>query len=670
MNWGNPLLLAGAAAFLVPLLIHLLYRSRYNVRKWGAMFLLDDVMRRNQRKLKWHHRILLAIRIAVPILLAIALAGPVISKFVGPRGDAPVSLSILLDDSTSMTAVEEGRSHWVGAIEAVEHAVTQLPSGSDVRIETLSGRVPEAFARPRRDLGSLGADLDKLTPNGGYFDGWDRWQKALADMDTRREAAKVLLVVSDFRDVNWQAARSGSDSNIPAAFWQVGSEKSVDNLYLADVKVRPGLSDEPGVLDVTIGLENGLGREIVLTAHLKGNPIAAEAVSVVPGTTIAKLQLPDLEKGDHAIDLSFEAGDAFPHDNRMSVLLHQQDHLVVHLLGDTEEADLIDAVLAPFAKIGEGEHDGLRVSRLNREALNNLDELELRALVLTKDELTDEEQAAIRRYVEAGGGLMHFPISQPSNIHWLPQAEGPVASETPVGIAPLASAHPALVPFADAGEADLESIQFHTFLRYSSPESGRVLQLANGAPFCLELSVGEGRVILFAAGLSETWGNWGERAPVVPLLQLLVRSVFSLEASSRTVDFGEPLAARVGVAEHIWRQPDGLETVGTIQGEGRTARSVFQPSQAGLHALVQGEKETAFAVLPDPLESRMQPKADLEKVVESLGGTMVRSAGEFDQFEVDQRSGTRLWPWIVLLIVVLLVLEFILAHRFITGGAE
>ena len=59
MTFLNGLLAFGALAFTVPLAIHLLFRSRFRTLDWGAMHLLDSVVRINRRRIQLLHLLLL-----------------------------------------------------------------------------------------------------------------------------------------------------------------------------------------------------------------------------------------------------------------------------------------------------------------------------------------------------------------------------------------------------------------------------------------------------------------------------------------------------------------------------------------------------------------------------------------------------------------------------------
>ena len=81
MTFLNGILAFGAIAALVPLLIHLFNRSRFKVVAWGAIHLLESVLRKNRRQIQLEQIILLIIRCIIPILLALALARMVVTEW-------------------------------------------------------------------------------------------------------------------------------------------------------------------------------------------------------------------------------------------------------------------------------------------------------------------------------------------------------------------------------------------------------------------------------------------------------------------------------------------------------------------------------------------------------------------------------------------------------------
>ena len=79
MTFLNGVLAFGALAFAIPLFIHIFNRSRFRTVQWGAMHLLESVIKVNHRRFRIDQLILLLVRCAIPVLLALSLARPVLT---------------------------------------------------------------------------------------------------------------------------------------------------------------------------------------------------------------------------------------------------------------------------------------------------------------------------------------------------------------------------------------------------------------------------------------------------------------------------------------------------------------------------------------------------------------------------------------------------------------
>jgi len=146
----NGILAFGALAFTVPLVIHLLFRNRFRVLDWGAMHLLEAVVRINRRRLQLMHLLLLLLRCLIPILLAYCLARPVLTGFRVLPGDAPRTVVIVLDDSQSMAARDaSGVTRMEMAKQSVEQFLESLSRRDELML--IRSRSPNAtgpdFAR-------------------------------------------------------------------------------------------------------------------------------------------------------------------------------------------------------------------------------------------------------------------------------------------------------------------------------------------------------------------------------------------------------------------------------------------------------------------------------------------------------------------------------------------
>ncbi len=109
MQFLNPALLAGTLLFAVPLLIHLLNRQRHKRRPWAAMDFLLRAFQKQRNRLRNENLLLLLLRCLIPILLALAIARPLLEAATSLiTGGGVVHHVFILDASYSMGLSQDG----------------------------------------------------------------------------------------------------------------------------------------------------------------------------------------------------------------------------------------------------------------------------------------------------------------------------------------------------------------------------------------------------------------------------------------------------------------------------------------------------------------------------------------------------------------------------------
>src|SRR4051812_8371507 len=101
----SPLLIWGTLLGSIPIIIHLLNRRRFRRVEWSPMRYLKLTIQRNRRRIQIEQLLLLLLRIALPVLLFVFLARPVLNPtglegWLGGGGRS--SQVVLIDDSLSM----------------------------------------------------------------------------------------------------------------------------------------------------------------------------------------------------------------------------------------------------------------------------------------------------------------------------------------------------------------------------------------------------------------------------------------------------------------------------------------------------------------------------------------------------------------------------------------
>ena len=139
MGFLHAALLGLLALVAAPILIHLLFRLRRERVIFGSLRFLRESLARNARRFELRELILLALRVAVIVLLALAFARPFWkAKERRPSEAGRTDLVILLDDSLSMAWREGPLPRFDLARAAAERRIRELEPGDRVALVKLS----------------------------------------------------------------------------------------------------------------------------------------------------------------------------------------------------------------------------------------------------------------------------------------------------------------------------------------------------------------------------------------------------------------------------------------------------------------------------------------------------------------------------------------------------
>src|SRR5438128_8556770 len=128
MSFLTPFMLWGALAAAIPIAILLFFRSRYRTVPWAAMKFLLTSVEQTSRRLKFQELLLLLLRMALLVMLALAFARPISTMIKGAgRGEA-VDAIFVVDVSYSMAARDGAQSRLERAKEEAIKIIEELPA--------------------------------------------------------------------------------------------------------------------------------------------------------------------------------------------------------------------------------------------------------------------------------------------------------------------------------------------------------------------------------------------------------------------------------------------------------------------------------------------------------------------------------------------------------------
>lgn len=242
MQFLNPALLAGALLFAVPLLIHLLNRQRHKRRPWAAMEFLMRAYQKQRNRLRRENLLLLLLRCLIPIMLALAIARPLLQDAMALlTGGGTVHHVFVVDSSYSMGLRVEGANtpfeNARGMVSRLLDRFEKNPNRNDKVTLVTAGVRPRFVVNGDLDIAAARAGWIQIQkPEDAASNLNDALQQVTAALEESSDPVTQVYVFTDMQ------ARALGDS-LAKPDTQQGAELS-DTLrdVVEDLKAREDLN--------------------------------------------------------------------------------------------------------------------------------------------------------------------------------------------------------------------------------------------------------------------------------------------------------------------------------------------------------------------------------------------------------------------------------------------
>jgi hypothetical protein len=703
---GSAAMLMWGAAAILPILIHLWSPRRHRPMKWAAMTFLLAAERKNARHLQVKQWIVLAVRAAILLLFAAALADP---QWTGTaqggksntRG--PTHTLLVLDSSYSMGFRNEGQSRFDAAKELARRLVETGQPGDGYTLVALADPPGVVIAQPAQDRDVL-HELDelRLTPAGASL------AATLAEVESvlrraRERRADVthhrVCVFSDLQQTAWGEATSADVRARLGRLQGLAALEIIDlgqasgpNIAVTEITIDPPLVAVQGDVQIQAAVQNFGGDDLAqekVEILVNGQRVADERIDVMAGgtTTVTSTHRFDAA-GDHLVEVRI-ADDALTLDNRRWNSVPVRESIRVLCVGGRPgETRHLAVALAP-RKLPGGAIDVVEslASRLLEADLASFDGV----FLCNVGRVSKEEAAALYGFVRRGGGLVVFAGDQVLAENYNELLAGDVESrvlparwqETVATgnykIDPLDYRHPIVAPFRGFEQAGLLTTPIWKYARLKPLDDAHVAAaLDNGDPLIVEGRIGRGRSIVVATAASPQsvdrtsdpatpWTALPAWPSFLPLVHEMLHSSLVGHAASRNLFVGEDLTgalpANSAELDLMISGPDGLEERLPVELAGGEGHWRFAADRIGPYEVRGQNLRQRFAVNVDPRESDLT-RAELDVLPVSITRGSLDSADEIASGSAPQGAGY--FRWLLGAVLALLMAEPIVAWHF--GG--
>ncbi len=508
----NAALLAGGALIAAPIVLHLLSRRRQRRVQWAAMFLIEEVVRADRRRIELRRWILLVLRCLALLLLAVAAARPTLTSLrIVASGDRETVY--VVDESASMGIRDEDTTAADRAEAFVEEA------SRDERGRPLILRDASIAAAVAKAFDLLG------------------------------EAGGEVVVLSDFRGAADPLPATPKDTLLTLVPLAQGLPEST-SVGVVAVDSFPPVAVAERPMQLTATLRNmgdaPVSEALVELVTADGVSLASRLVALEAGAS-AELGFPYVPTAQRSrlIVRTMVAGDVLEADDEANVTIEPLEAVPVLLVEPADApADLLALALDPTPD-NDATGGPLKVTRVAVADLNQTQIAEANVIVLAGvGDLDPRLLSDLRAWTAAGGIAMRLAgstdtIDADEAPLW-PATLGTIVVNA-TRLAPPPYAHPVLAPWNDAGDARLVGIELNQHWSLEPREGASVvLATAGGDPLIVEWPLGEGIATIVGVPLNGAWSNLPREASFLPLVQQLATVALARTTQSVAITLGAP----------------------------------------------------------------------------------------------------------------------------------
>ncbi len=675
MGFLVPAFLAGLAALVVPVILHLRHRDKDKPQKFPSLMFLEQLPIRTAERRRITDWPLLLMRLFALLLLVLAFSRPLFTKQAeAANAQRARAVILMLDRSMSMGH----RDVWPTALDSARRVITGLAANDRVALVLFDdeAEIAQAFSN---DKAAALAVLSKAKPSTRGT----RYAAALRSarqLSSRVGDAKGEVVIITDLQRSGVSGVAGLDLPEGLTIRTIGiGAKDHANSSVSSVDIRRQADPSRTSLYVqarVMSRELKAPRKVFATLKLNGRPSGTREVTL-PVTGDARVAFEPVllpggrVRGEVTIDTDALAADdtfhfAFTADDNVRVLLVVPDDV------SPEETLFLERALAV------GRAPLVQVVRV-REGRLDAQSLEGAALVMLWDAPIPAGRTAtlLTEFLRRGGGLViaanrRYGARASASALMPASITGTADRLTDRGgsLGDVRLDHPLYAAFRDA-PASLNAARFLRYPRFE-PAIGTdvIARFDDGLPAVLERREGQGRIVLVGAPLDARAGDFPLQSAYLPFLQRLVLYTSGRDATTLWRATGQSWLLPGSMKEPAVSTPDGA----IVRPTRDTVGSTVALREAGVYALyegrVQGEPAGLLAVNAPTNESDLTP-VDARELLLGVRQTAA-SASASNEIPTPAELEARQGVWRILLAVaaLLLLLESFFANRGWRGTAS
>ena len=671
MAFLNPIFLLGAIAAGLPVLVHLVRRTRAPRVQFPSLMFLRKIEQKTIRRRKLRNLLLLLMRCAALLLLAFAFSRPFFtgSTPVSAAGDH-TSTVILVDGSYSMRYGEVFNR----ARQSARNTINEAASDEQLAVVIFSRNYQMLMPlKPdRTEAATVVADMQAGLDSTDYLQAIQAADAILKDAGPGQHR---IYLISDFQDAGWNRAAPAVKLAPDVKLFPIDvSDAKAANLAVAGVAADAVVYAQKYAGKAVARIGN-FGPEdadaAAIEMKLNDLPVERKPLKLTAGgTQNVEFTGFNVPEGSNRATIEIST-DTFALDNKFFFTIRRDNQTRVLAIETAARGRGESFFLQQSLAAGENNQHALTVKTAGSV---NPSELDPYRVVIVNDAAGINEglASALTTFVERGGGLIlaaakHTDAGEFNRLLGTiaPAQLGDVVQSRGYALmSQVKTDHPIFAAFARSGR--LTSTRVYGYHRATAKEGSlTIAALDDGSPIVVEGSAGRGKVLLVTTTLDTSWNDLPLTPMFLPLVRQMLEYLGGREASS---------SCTIGQAFTTPADQDGsLPAVDSPGGKriddvrrNPSGEQSLDASEVGFYRLRYRDRDEFVAVNLDTRESDLA-KLSVDELVASISPSAedaIAQPAQSSRLTAEEKEARqRLWLPLLLTALALFVGEAVIARR-------
>lgn len=688
MIFLNPAVLIGLLAASIPVIIHLFNLRKLKKIEFSTLTFLKELQKNKIRKIKLKQWILLALRVLIILFIVMAFARPTLQSIQigGTTSAAKTTAVFVLDDTYSMSVVDQKGSYFNQAKEISNQIISQLQEGDEIGIVLVSNQNEEQ--KLTSNFSEFVKNLDQLDLSYSSGDLNSSITKAAQIISETKNFNKEIYVISDFQKNKITDEKIKNDLsellNDKVRLYSFDlSDKDVFNLSADELKINNQIFEKDKPVSFSVTITNNSKQDVnsaVVSLFMNDERAAQKSFDVAAGQSVI-VEVDATPKTTGFIDITAEIEtDEIEQDNNRYGSIFIPEKINVGLFAESlSDLTFVDLALQTA---GEGKY---QIERKNISQLTSQQLSKYQTIVISANSILSGADQ-LKNYLTNGGGLILFPESTPEVANFnktllqLGYSSGASftgkinSSDLKIRIDKTDFEHPVFQNiFKNEDKKKYESPELNAYYKLSSTGK-QIISLIDGSSFLNEITIGKGKAFVFNSPPVLAWNDFPVKSIFAPLMNNSVAYLSTQNREQNSFIAGEDAIVNLknsGASQIKVVKPDKTEEFIKLDHNVNRDYLTYQNTKtAGSYKFYSSENLIEnISINTDPTESitEYSDKSEFDDYLKSINfsgnHTSIEKDENISQKIMQARFGSELWRYFLLIAIMLALVEMTIAKN-------